>query len=1176
MRNYLFLLVIFFPFYLAAQFEATNLLPIKIEHKWGLINTNGNIVLPPKYDLIGTKFGGQQMIGTRISPRYVTVQLDNKIGLINLQGQEVLAPLFDDVIESYPDSIFTVQKDGKLLVVNGKGETIFDGKYEEVIPVSGYRNIYIIKENGKYGLLKKGDDYLIPIEYSFLKVHQLRRAFLEFKNSTSFENKKIGIVNFKNEIILPQEFDSIKMINPEIFLVKNEFFELRNAKNEVLVSKEQKWSDVKIISNSFISFSSSLEKVTKIYSLKSQTFIDIKTDFEEFSRFRSDFLLGRKDGRYGLIDTLGNEVIPPKYSQILHLEGDTLFKVKKFLWGIYNLNQGLITPINYEHIGSFDNRFATVQTKGKKGLINRNGDEVTPIKFESFQFQEEFVKAFLGIEMHYYEADSLDQLKLLEVYPEVYTLQIGYGERLDQLPNIANFNQLNRRRRRANRSKRTKKKPDYSLIENSKVEWFVDWGLWGLKNKETQEIIIKPQFEFTKKLPFTDLTLVYSYDKKIASNDLLNLMTIRPQEGAYGIAFYSHQQEKFVTDFEFQGVRVEDFFYDQPFACVLDSLGNFNLIDQTGNIHSAPQAYSYIGEFYEGKARVCIGGFPQKIKNGNEKGYKISNTSNFQHSFQVRFNRFNTSPTRDLWLIGGHWGFIDSLGNLIIPPIYEYVRDFEQESAICKKEENWGAINQKNEPILDFIYRSIEWEDDYLKVGVKNKRPVFYNQFGNSIVDWGYDKFKQFSEGFCVVQKDGLYGLVNDKGKEVLPCEYLVINSFSEGWAAIQDQMGWYFIDSTLTIQLDLRDSKFLSVGNFKEGLCWYKIKRNNRNLYGFMDKNGESVINSIFTKAFDFQQGRARVVKNRKTGLIDKSGTFIMPPKKYDLVYPFEKNGIAQVRENNMGDYGLINHNGKTLTPCIYSKIFPFKKGFAKVITPKGIGFVDSLGNEVIPPQYRAVGELSEGLVAVQPGFSYLWQYINMENKIAFKGKFSKAEPFKNGKAIVTLRRADNSENLVIDKNGQEVTLRRNGMVLHFAENKYGFRRFVRDADGNIQDAYTYYTDSLGNHLFNAMRFDQVEPFNNNIGLVQHENRKWGTLTHRGYEIIPNKFHKIFPLKNNMFSAIAAELFGLHDKDGKMVLEPIYDSIQLVDRQDIFKIEQGSKIGYFANDAIWIWQLQD
>ena len=1160
----------------SAQFEASNLLPIKIKQKWGLIDENGNIVMEPKYDLIGNKFGMQRTTVSRFTSNYITVQSDNKIGLITFQGEEILAPLFDEVIDVFPDSVFTVKNDGKLLVVNEKGETLFDGKYEEVIPISAIRNFYIIREDGKYGLLKKGEGYIIQPEYLLLKIHKNRKPFLEFKTETSAKKEKYGIIDFENNIVLPAEFDSIKMINENLYLTKKEFFELRDNKNNIYISEKDKWSEVNILSSSFLSFSSNIKNRTKIYSLKSKKFISVKTEFDEYTKFRSNFLLGKKDGKYGLIDTLGKIVIPPRYKQILHLEGDTLFKVQKFQWGVYNLNQGLVASIIYDVINSFQNQFAEVSVKGKSGLINRKGEEIAKTKFEYFQFQDKFVKAFLGTKMHYFQVDSLDQLKLLEIYPEVYTLRIGYDDTVDILPNITNFNQRGNRRRRVNNGRGKKKKPNYSLINDSDVLWYFDWGLWGLKRKSTNEILIKPQYEFIKKLPFTDLTIVYNYDKKIEENEILNMLSIRPKTGSFGIAFYSHQQEKFVTDFEFLGIQIEDFYYDLPLARVLDKDGKFTLIDKKGKIYQNKRTFNYIGDFYEGKARICLGGVVRKIKNGKEKGNKINTTTTFQYNYQIRFNRFNTLPTSDLFIVGGTWGFIDTIGNVIIPPTYEYVRDFENKTAICENKEYWGAIDQYNRPVLDFKYRSIQWEDNYMKVGVKNKRPVFYNSLGNSVVDWGYDKFKEFSEGFCAVNKNGKWGLVNENGEEVLPCEYNVINSFSEGWAAVQDKMGWYFIDSTLEIILDLRETEYLSIGNFSAGLCWYKIKRNNKFYYGFMDKTGKSMINSVFTKAFDFQQGRARVVKNRKTGLIDVNGNFIMPAKKYDLVFPFEENGIAQARVNFMGDYGLINREGQILTPCIYKKIFPFNKGYAKIVTSKGIGFVDSLGNEVIPPRYRAVGELSEGLVAVQHGFSFMWQYINMENKIAFKGKFSKAEPFKNGKAIVTLRRSEKSANLVIDKNGQHIELKNNGMVLHFAENKYGLRRFIRDNNGNVQSTYCYYTNSQGKHLFNRKRFNNVEPFQNNIGLSQLANQKWGTLTQRGYQIIPYKFQKIFPLQKNMFSAIATELFGLYDEDGNMILESIYDFIELEQRQNIFRVEQGSKIGYFANNAVWLWQLQD
>ena len=73
--------------------------------------------------------------------------------------------------------------------------------------------------------------------------------------------------------------------------------------------------------------------------------------------------------------------------------------------------------------------------------------------------------------------------------------------------------------------------------------------------------------------------------------------------------------------------------------------------------------------------------FFRKIKNGKEKGNKINTTTTFQYNYQIRFNRFNTLPTSDLFIVGGTWGFIDTIGNVIIPLTYEYVGDFEIESA---------------------------------------------------------------------------------------------------------------------------------------------------------------------------------------------------------------------------------------------------------------------------------------------------------------------------------------------------------------------------------------------------------------------------------------------------------------------------------------------------------------
>ena len=1155
-----------------AQFEGSNLLPVKIDQKWGLIDQNGTLVMEPKYDLFGDRKGAGGMVGGTFTPPYVIVQLDNQLGLIDLQGQEILPPIFDEIVNTFVDSVFTVKKDGNLLVVDEKGQTIFDGKYEEVLPIPGDTDHYIVKEDGKYGLVKKGIGYVIPNEYAVLEVNKIKQPFLNFQTEESIQIEKKGLISFDNKIIFPAEYDFITIISSDHFLVKKDFFEIRDANQKVLVPASKEWTNAKPLSKSFIAFFSSYSKSSKIFSFKINDYIATKNTYDGFLKFDNNFLLGKKDGLVALIDTLGNEVIPPLFSSIERLDGDTLFKVIKFKQGIYNINQGLITPTEYEDITPFKNAFAQAVKKSKKGLLNRKGELVAPTEFESFQFQDEFVKAFQGQKMNYYEMDSEERLTLIDVYPEVYTLRIGYEE-AEAIPNINPFSRSNFGRRRDS-GRGVKKTPDYSQFKNSDVEWFNDWGLWGLRRKSNGDILIKPQYESTKRLPFTDLTVVYSFDDKIEENDYLKLLSIRSKKGAFGIAFYSHQQEKFVTGFDYMGIRIEDFEYDLPHAACLDKNGKFILINKKGMVSTNQKSFDYIGEFYFGKARICINSFPSKGKKQDEKGNKVSTSSEFQKEFNIRFNRFLTAPTTDLWWIGGTWGFIDSTGRVIITPEYEFVKDFNNGTAICKKED-WGAINDRNHPVLDFEYKSISRTNEYLKAGVKNKRPIYYNDRGNAVVGWGYDRFKTFSEGFCAVQKNGKWGMVNDEGEEVLECKYITINSFSEGWASIQDEKGWYFVDSSMTVQLDFRGKEYFGLGDFSEGLCWFKIKRQEKNLYGFINKDGEVVISSIFSRAFDFQQGRARVVKNRKTGLINHKGEFVMKPTFYDLVFPFDKNGIAHVRENNMGSYGLINRQGETLTDCIYNKIFPFVDGYAKVVTPKGIGFIDMRGTEIIPPKYRAVGELSEGLVAVQRGFSYLWEYIDMENNLAFKGKFSKAEPFKNGKAIVALNRADEGVNIVIDKKGNEIELEKNGLILHFAEEKYGFKKIITNAGGVITDTYCYFTDTTGNRLFGNKRFKKVEPFQKNIGLVCYDNNRWGTITPLGFQLIPNKFNKIFRLPNNMFSAISAQLYGLYDNKGNEVIPPIFDHIKLVKR-NIFRVEQGSKIGYFTTGQTWIWQLQD
>ena len=1131
----------------------------------------GNIAIEPKYDLLGKPFrnGGGFAIATG---NYLIVMNKEKVGLISQNGTEALAPLFDEIIRIESDSIFTVKNEGRILAVTNSGSSLLEGDFENIFPLND--KYFIVQNNQLFGLFHKEKGYLIEPQHQTLKQLKKGKKYLKFSNNDSAKNEFIGLIDFENNQILPPQFNFISYVNDNYFLTKNDYFQLWEKSGNKLL-EDNIWKRAKVISKSFIKLEADFSK-GKLFSIAEKKFIDLERDYDDIQGFNNEYLIGVVGGKKGLIDKIGKEIIPPLFEKIeRYTSAPNLFKVKNLHWGLYQIQKGLVLPTNYDEIGEVKGSLATIRRKSNSGLIDSIGNVLLEPNFSEIQLAEDYVKAFQGRRMNYYKIENDLSLLLVDIYPEVYTIKVGYDidTQMGSINPWGNNRAVNSRFLR--RNKRRKKQPDYSQIDNSDWEWFKEWGQWGLRQKSNNQITKKPQYENVIKLPFTDMSVVFDVNAKIEENDMLQMMTTNSKRGGFGMALFSHTQGKFLNDFDLMGIRVDDFAYDYPIAACMDKDGKFILINKKGEIIKNKKQYVYVGEFSDGYAKVCSEGYFKNFRIPEKETYKVDQSSSLKHDFQVAHDRFITAPSSDIFIYDGAWGFIDTFGNEIIKADYDFVQDFNNDNAICKKEK-WGVINSQNQSILDFEYKGISNAAEFLKIGVANRKPVFYNNKGNTIIDWGYERFTTFSEGFCAVRKKGKWGYVNQKGDEIIACEYQSANSFSDGVAAVQDEKGWFFINKEEEVILDLRNKPFKEIGNFSNGLCWFKVSNGNKNLYGYINKDGKEVIQRKFSKAFDFEYGRARVAFKRKTGLIDTKGNFVMFPKKYDLVFPFNEHGVAKVQVDNMGDFGLIDLEGNELAPCKYLKINEYNEGVAKMVVAKrGIGFLDTLGNEVIPPIYRSVGEFSEGLVTVQNEHSYQWQYVDANNKLAFNGEFSMASPFQNGIAIVKNIMDDALTNYIIDRTGKKIENNTKDLVIHFSEGKYGNQRFIKNAEGEIVNTFCYFTTEDGKEIHPNTTYKSIEPFKNNISIVEDKDRKWGVINHKGFQVVPNKFNKIFPLENEIYSGIAVQLYGLSDQDGNVILNPIYDNVKVV-TSNLIRIEQGSKIGYFNRGGDWLWQMQD
>ncbi|MDE6778324.1 MAG: WG repeat-containing protein [Alistipes sp.] len=82
--------------------------------------------------------------------------------------------------------------------------------------------------------------------------------------------------------------------------------------------------------------------------------------------------------------------------------------------------------------------------------------------------------------------------------------------------------------------------------------------------------------------------------------------------------------------------------------------------------------------------------------------------------------------------------------------------------------------------------------------------------------------------------------------------------------------------------------------------------------LYGFIDDAGRETIEVRFDHATDFEEGRAMVGANGRTGLIDTTGAYVIPPLFPELEYSTE-NGISIAGSAEQG-WTAFDYDGRQL----------------------------------------------------------------------------------------------------------------------------------------------------------------------------------------------------------------------------------------------------------------------
>ncbi len=162
-------------------------------------------------------------------------------------------------------------------------------------------------------------------------------------------------------------------------------------------------------------------------------------------------------------------------------------------------------------------------------------------------------------------------------------------------------------------------------------------------------------------------------------------------------------------------------------------------------------------------------------------------------------------------MVNGKWGFIDKSGEFIIEPVYDsYVINdtynkavFVEGVACVSKDNKYGLINLEGEVVSEFEWDAMTpFVNGYSVAGTSENNSfvpkVFISLEGETVeINPDLDGVGYFSpDGFAVVSVEGKYGYINNKGDIAIQPEYDDCNDFVDGVALVNKDGVYSLIDT--------------------------------------------------------------------------------------------------------------------------------------------------------------------------------------------------------------------------------------------------------------------------------------------------------------------------------------------------------------------------------------------
>lgn len=428
----------------------------------------------------------------------------------------------------------------------------------------------------------------------------------------------------------------------------------------------------------------------------------------------------------------------------------------------------------------------------------------------------------------------------------------------------------------------------------------------------------------------------------------------------------------------------------------------------------------------------------------------------------------------------------------------------------------------------------------------------------------GEDKGKISSQTYFSVYKDGKYGVIDANGNIIIDPSYkeliVIPNNKNDVFLCTYDVD--YANGTYKTKALNNKNEEiFKEYENIeamqnidKNGNILYEsniLKVQKDGKYGLIDFNGKKVIDTQYEEISAIQgiENALKIKQDGKYGIMNNEGKIIIELNYADITNLGKDDKSGYIVKNEEGKYGIVDYSSKQVLEAKFDEIKKISKNDLYIVKQDGVEkVIDKNGNDVLTKGFTDIKDI---LSNQEDGFIYTnndkYGIIKANGEVTVNPEY---EELKESQKGILIAKKDGKYGIIDLEKNEKVPFKYNSITYDEVANLY----IAEDQNYNADIINSNYEIKLNGILskidtekgYMKLRVGEEDKYYN----FKFEEKSISDILH----------------SNTLFLSKKDGKYGFVDKDGKIVIDYIYDDATEQNAYGYAAIKKDGKWGSIDN----------